>query len=223
MQREEEALARRAAEKKTGGRPIERPTEPSPAAGERPKLNLTPRNAAGGGTAGGWREREMARLAAQATDAPAQAPAPGAAPEPDVPAASRSGSGYLPPALRAARGGADAPRTESPRSEAPRSETPRGESAADGAPSGDRWRPAGARPGARDENAPRYSSSRAVPQRGAFADRTASPADGPKEGRSFSGRGDAPPARNESPAQNGAPAGGRYVPGAFRKARGDGQ
>ena len=222
-QREEEALARRAAEKKAGSRPVERPSEPSPA-GERPKLNLAPRNtaAAGGDGGGGWREREAAKLAAQANDVPAQAPAPGAAPEPDAPVTGRTGSGYITPALRAGRGGADTPRTETPRSEVPRSETPRGESAADGAPPAvDRWRSAGARPGPRDENAPRYSSGR-VPQRGAFADSTSSSADGAKDGRSFSGRADGPPARTDSPAQT-AGSGGRYVPGAFRKARGDGQ
>jgi len=218
-QREAEAAARAAERKnqpppsRTLQRPIEREA-PAAQTSERPRLNLA------GGTGGGWREKEAAKLAAQSADVPADVATPNGAPEKEASAPARSGGGYVPPSMRA-RQGADG---ASPR------DSPRGETMPDAAaPSGDRWRSGGARPGPTsrdsgrgDENGSRYSAPRGFGPRDGASNRNASPAvaskDGP--GRSFSSRGDAPE-RTASPAAPGAGAspatGSRYVPGAFKR------
>jgi len=220
-QREAEAAAR-AAERKNQpppSRTLQRPSEreaPAAQTSERPRLNL----AGAGGTGGGWREKEAAKLAAQSADVPADVATPNGAPEKEPSAPARSGGGYVPPSLRA-RQGADG---ASPR------DSPRGETMPDAAaPGGDRWRSGGARPGptSRDsgrgeENGSRYSAPRGFGPRDGASNRNASPAvaskDGP--GRSFSSRGGAPE-RTASPATPGAGAppatGSRYVPGAFKR------
>ena len=140
-EREEEALARRAARKnEPAGRPdpFSRGREAAPMdtrtdsnerpAGGPPRLNLAGRSGGAGLT---WREREAQKAAAGG------APASDAPPvqEPSAPAQSGAGrSGYVPPHLRNRGGASDAP----PRSESPRD---RGASPANGAPasSGGRW------------------------------------------------------------------------------------
>ena len=122
---------------------------------------------------------------------------PAAAPvEPAAPAPAAGGGGkYVPRHLRGAADGA-----------AP----PRGESMTDG------WRGSSQR--GREDGA--SGSKLGVPSRPNGTDRSVSPANGPSMGgRSFSGRGDAPPERTESPAAQPA-TGGKYRPGAFRRGGG---
>ena len=165
MQREEEAIARRAARKAEPAAPtarpdpFSRPREPREPAtmdtrtdsNERPAA-APPRLALAGRTGGmTWRERE-AQKAAQAQSGggsvssneaapPVQEP-PAPAPADRPPPASQR-SGYVPPHLRNRTGDTPPPRSESPR-DFPREMPVRGASPANGAPptaAGGRWQP----------------------------------------------------------------------------------
>lgn len=216
--REAEAEARRATQKTqpSANRSIEKSTSSAatPEVSGRPKINL----AAPSG--GGWREREAAKGAGEASQgsaprpsapAPASAPAPVASPaaqpvaasQPDV--AGKGPSGYLPPHLRGKTGadGAGAPRSESS-----------GE--------GDRWRTSSRPAAAGREDSTGGSRYTAAPRAGmgsrtdSFnADRTASPANGapPKEmTRTFSSSGPAAPASADKTDSQAAGGQGKYVP-----------
>lgn len=219
-QREEEAIARRAAAK--GGpaapRVLERPTAPDRAdSTERP--SVPPRVA---GTSGkpSWREREAAKAAGTADNVAPPAPA---APPSEVPTADADlpkRTGYLPPALRGRTGGTTTP---------PRGDALPPPSARGAEPATEKWRP-------RREMGGRDGS----PADGGAVSRFSAPRAGEKSGRDgddkFAGRDrdggdrfarDGAPPRSESPAVGAtdgatAPAAGKpgaYRPGAFSQRR----
>lgn len=200
MQREEEALAKRAARKGDPAAgasarpdPFSRPREPAappmetrtesndrPAGGP-PRLNLAGRS----GGAPSWREREAQRIAAGG------APASDAAPVQEPAAPSRERSGYLPPHLRRGAGGDNnatgaTPPPPSARSDSPRDLPVRGASPANGAPpsssGGGRWPPSHLR----------------------------------DEGRSGSREGAGSPSQDDGAAPKKPSTGGRYVPPSMR-------
>ena len=207
-QREEEAEARRAALKKSGGLAPERQMSRDKPA-ETPSAGGPPRLALGGSKPGlTWREREALKASGQAP--PAAAPA--AAPTPEAPEAEApKRGGYLPPALRA-RG-------------------------ADGSPApGGGWREregSGRGPAGRNESPATGGRYEASSSRGRFADlgdkgRTQSPASGgsyappARRGMGDGARGretDREPRESLPPSTQGA-SDGKYRPGAFRRTQG---
>ncbi|KAF2752144.1 hypothetical protein M011DRAFT_463618 [Sporormia fimetaria CBS 119925] len=195
-QREEEAEARRAAAKASGGFVApERPERPAaPAEGERPRLNLA-------GAKPSWRDREAAKAAAggsPAALAPAAAPtaAPAASPAAEPEAPRRSG--YVPPALRARGSDSPAPPSSGWREREAAGRGPeRRESPAAG---GSRYEPSSARRG--------------------FGDRTSSPATGgayAPPSRRFGDRQDSERDAASTPPPAQAPSDGKYRPGAFKR------
>jgi translation initiation factor 3 subunit A len=223
QQREDEALARRAAEKAKGvrgtftDRPVsrDRPAEPvAPSSSGRPIIALA-------GNKPTWREREAAKAAGQPLPAAAEsAPAPPAAREPE---SSSGPKRFLPPALRNRDGESPAApasrwreregsgRGVEGRNESPAAGGSRYESPATGggksrfADLGDNARtqsPASAAGGA--GGAGGWGSSRSRP----------APADGARDGTR--GReSEREPESAPPPAQ--APSDGKYRPGAFRR------
>lgn len=223
-QREEEAIARRAAAKGGAAAPraLERPTAPD-RADSTERLSGPPRLAvAGAGGKPSWREREAAKAAGTTDSAAPSAPA---APPSDVPTAEAElpkRTGYLPPALRGLTEGTTPP----PRGDAMPPPPARGAE-----PAAEKWRPRREMP-ARDGS---------PADGGAAGSRFAAPRGGDRFGRDggdkFAGRDrdgldrlarDGAPPRSESPAVGGAdgatapPAAGKpgaYRPGAFSQRR----
>jgi translation initiation factor 3 subunit A len=221
QQREDEALARRAAEKAKGGRgtfadrPVSRdqPAEPvAPSSSGRPIIALA-------GNKPTWREREAAKAAGQPLPAAAESsPAPPAAREPESSSAPRR---FLPPALRnrdgespaapasrwrdregSGRGGVE-DRTESPAAGGNRYESPAtGGGKSRFAELGDKARTQSPASGAGGAGGWGSSRSRPAP--------TDSARDGVRGRESEREPESAPP-----PAQ--APSDGKYRPGAFKR------
>ena len=215
-QREREAeIEAKLAAKRAGVRappPPERTITPEaapaavPAAGGPPRLNLQ-------GSRPSWREREAAKGDGPSTQA-APAEAPAAAESSEAPRRS----GYVPPALRnaspatGAAGGWRA-REGSGRGAAPplRSESPA--TAAEGGRGGSRYAP----PAARGIGMERGGSARGQEASGAGGQRSGYVPPHLREGRSGSNDGSETSERSEP--SGGAPAPGRYRPGAFSKRR----
>ncbi|GAB7345137.1 hypothetical protein MBLNU457_3531t1 [Dothideomycetes sp. NU457] len=233
-EREAEAERRAAERKRGGGAPPSfdraRPSESSDSRGP-PRLNLV------GGKPSTWREREAAKARGEAP--PADGAAPPSAPPADervttketaLPtreAAAPARSGYVPPHLRGKATAGDAPPAAPERT-------------ASG--SGDRWAPR--RPEGEGRSDSRDGPSFRGGPRGGFGEGRSDSRDGPSfrggprggfgEGRSDSpaerqplrvaprtmgdARGESPadrPASSRAPPASGA--GGKYVPGAFKK------
>ncbi|KAI9873197.1 MAG: eukaryotic translation initiation factor 3 subunit A, partial [Pleopsidium flavum] len=204
QQREEEALARRAANKESKRFP-ERPAPEHAERTESSERPTGPPRIALAGNKPTWREREAQKAAAGGGQAPP------AAPPSDIATAEAQlpkKTGYVPPALRAE----SAPRGRQNDTQA--SQAPRDESSADGAA---KWRPSGPRPpSGRDDSpangpAPRSIPASLIPETQPARDQ--SPADGAapakyvprhlREGATPA-RGEAPPpapARTASPAE----------------------
>ncbi|KAL6240514.1 eukaryotic translation initiation factor 3 subunit A [Rhinocladiella similis] len=188
MQREEEAAARRAARKGPEAErpaPFSRPREAVPMDDrtESEEGRTAPRLTLAGKGGGGWREREAARKAAEASG---QAPGePAQAPTPEPASAQPTRSGYVPPHMR--RGGAPPSGDLPPSRDLPM----RGSSAspANGGPERSKYVPAHMREGGR-------SLSREGAGSPAHGSNEESPASAPRKPATGGGRYVPPSMRN---------------------------